>query len=93
LRDTEQVSLLEPGGIEAFFQREVLPHVPDAWIDAEKTAIGYEINFNRYFYKPAPMRTLEDIRADIMALEHETDGLLKEILFEGKEEWYEGRGS
>lgn len=52
LRDTEQVPLLEEGGIEAFMRREVLPHVPDAWIDAGKTAIGYEISFTRYFYKP-----------------------------------------
>jgi type I restriction enzyme M protein len=52
LRDTEQVPLLEDGGIEAFFRREVLPHVPDAWIDAAATKIGYEISFTRYFYKP-----------------------------------------
>jgi type I restriction enzyme M protein len=80
LRDTEQVPLLEEGGIDAFFRREVLPHVPDAWIDADKTAIGYEINFNRYFYKPALMRTLEEIRADIVALQQESAGLLDEIL-------------
>jgi type I restriction enzyme M protein len=80
LRDTEQVPLLEEGGIEAFFRREVLPHVPDAWIDAESTRIGYEINFNRYFYKPAPMRTLEEIRTDIVALEQETEGLLDAII-------------
>ena len=52
LRDTEQVPLLEAGGIEAFFRREVLPYVPDAWIDEEATKIGYEISFTRYFYKP-----------------------------------------
>ncbi|HEX3048471.1 MAG TPA: N-6 DNA methylase, partial [Bacillota bacterium] len=80
LRDTEQVPLLEEGGIEAFFKREVLPYVPDAWIDESKTQIGYEISFTRYFYKPAPMRTLEEIMADIRALEKETDGLLEEIL-------------
>jgi type I restriction enzyme M protein len=82
LRDTEQVPLLEAGGIEAFFQREVLPHVPDAWIDASATRIGYEISFTRYFYKPQPLRTLEDIRADIEALEQETEGLLEQILVE-----------
>lgn len=80
LRDTEQVPLLEEGGIEAFFRREVLPHVPDAWIDRSGTKIGYEISFTRYFYKPHPMRTLEEIRADIEALERDTDGLLGQIL-------------
>ena len=80
LRDTEQIPLLEEGGIEAFIRREVLPHVPDAWVDAEATKIGYEISFTRYFYKPQPLRTLEEIRADILALERETDGLLDEIL-------------
>ena len=49
LRDTEQIPLQEPGGIEAFIRREVLPHAPDAWVDESKTAIGYEISFNRYF--------------------------------------------
>jgi type I restriction enzyme M protein len=80
LRDTEQVPLLEDGGIEAFFRREVLPHVPDAWIDGSATKIGYEISFTRYFYKPQPLRTLEEIRADIEALEKETEGLLDEII-------------
>ncbi len=82
LRDTEQIPLLEEGGIEAFFRREVLPYVPDAWIDEGKTRIGYEISFNRYFYKPQPLRTLAEIRADIEALERETDGLLDEILLD-----------
>jgi type I restriction enzyme M protein len=80
LRDTEQVPLLEPGGVDAFVQREVLPHVPDAWIDVSSTKIGYEISFTRYFYKPLPLRSLEEIRADILALEKETEGLLDEIL-------------
>ncbi|MDF1513487.1 MAG: class I SAM-dependent DNA methyltransferase [Anaerolineae bacterium] len=80
LRDTEQIPLLEEGGIEGFFQREVLPYVPDAWIDGSKTRIGYEVSFNRYFYQPEPLRTLDEIRADIEALERETDGLLGQIL-------------
>jgi type I restriction enzyme M protein len=80
LRDTEQVPLLEEGGIDAFMEREVLPHVPDAWIDADKTQIGYEISFTRYFYKPQPLRTLDEIRADILAVEQETEGLLGEIV-------------
>lgn len=82
LRDTEQVPLLEKGGIEAFFKHEVLPYVPDAWIDESKTQIGYEISFTKYFYKPAPLRTLEEIKADILALEKETEGLLDEIIKE-----------
>jgi type I restriction enzyme M protein len=84
LRDTEQVPLLEPGGIEAFVRREVLPHVPDAWIDEDGAKIGYEISFTRYFYQPPPLRRLEEIRADILALEQETDGLLGQILFESE---------
>ena len=80
LRDTEQVPLLEEGGIEAFLRREVLPYAPDAWYVFESVKIGYEISFTRYFYKPQPMRTLEEIRADILALEKETKGLLGEIL-------------
>lgn len=80
LRDTEQVPLLEKGGIEAFIQREVRPYAKDAWIDESKTQIGYEISFTRYFYKPQPLRTLEEITADILALEAETKGLLSEIV-------------
>ena len=82
LRDTEQVPLLENGGIEAFFRREVLPYVPDAWIDESKTQIGYEISFTRYFYKPQPLRTLEEIHRDIELLEKKTEGLLEEVLVE-----------
>ncbi len=83
LRDTEQVPLLEPGGIEAFIRREVTPYAPDAWIDEAKTTIGYEISFTRYFYKPQPLRSLEAIRADILAVEKETEGLLAQIIGEG----------
>ena len=80
LRDSEQIPLMEEGGIEAFIKREVLPHAPDAWIDESSIKIGYEISFNRYFYKPQPLRTLDEIRADILALEKETEGLLHEII-------------
>ena len=80
LRDTEQIPLQEEGGIEAFLQREVLPYTADAWYQPDSVRIGYEISFTRYFYKPQPMRTLEEIRADILALEKETEGLLGEIL-------------
>lgn len=80
LRDTEQVPLMDEGGIEAFLKREVLPHAPDAWYLPESVKTGYEISFTRYFYKPQPLRTLEEIRADILALEKETEGLLGEII-------------
>jgi type I restriction enzyme M protein len=80
LRDTEQIPLNESGGIEAFLKREVLPYAPDAWYLPETVKIGYEISFTRHFYKPQPLRTLEEIRADILALEQETDGLLNEII-------------
>jgi type I restriction enzyme M protein len=80
LRDTEQVPLLEEGGIEAFLRREVLPYAPDAWYVADSVKTGYEISFTRYFYKPKPLRTLEEIRADILELEKETEGLLGEII-------------
>jgi type I restriction enzyme M protein len=83
LRDTEQVPLLEDGGIEDFLRREVLPHAPDAWYVPDSVKTGYEISFTRYFYKPQPLRTLEEIRADILALEKETEGLLGEIVGEG----------
>ncbi|MBZ5553983.1 MAG: type I restriction-modification system subunit M [Acidobacteriia bacterium] len=86
LRDTEQVPLLEKGGIEAFIRREVLPHVPDAWYDRDSVKTGYEISFTRYFYKPQPLRTLEEIRTDILALEKETEGLLDEIVGVSRED-------
>ena len=80
LRDTEQVPLLEEGGIAAFIRREVLPYTPDAWIREDATRIGYEISFTRHFYKPQPLRTLEEISADILAIEKEAEGLLDGLL-------------
>ena len=82
LRDTEQIPLREEGGIDAFLQREVLPFAKDAWYNPKNVRIGYEISFTRYFYKPEPMRSLDDIRTDILALEQKTGGLLGEILGE-----------
>jgi type I restriction enzyme M protein len=79
LRDTEQVPLLEPGGIAAFVDREVLPYASDAWIDHSSTKIGYEISFNRYFYKPEPLRTSSAVREEILGLEKETEQLLGAI--------------
>lgn len=77
LRDTEMVPLKE--SIHEYFQREVLPHVPDAWIDEDKTKIGYEIPLNRHFYQYEPPRELEVISADIKALEEDIIRLLKEV--------------
>ena len=80
LRDTEQIPLQEQGGIDGFLRREVLPYAEDAWYGEKSVKIGYEISFNRYFHKPEPMRTLDEIGADILAVERETEGLLLEIL-------------
>jgi type I restriction enzyme M protein len=77
-RDKENIPLNVD--IESYFNNEVLPHVPDAWIDFDKTRIGYEINFTKYFYEYKPLRSLDEIRADILALEKETDGLLKNVI-------------
>ncbi|NCS94964.1 MAG: SAM-dependent DNA methyltransferase [Leptospira sp.] len=78
LRDSESIPLKED--IESYFQREVLPHVPDAWIDHEKTKVGYEINFTKYFYKYKPLRSLAEIQRDILALEEETQDMIGEII-------------
>jgi type I restriction enzyme M protein len=80
LRDTEQIPFLEEGGIEAFIRREVLPYTPDAWVKEDATKIGYEVSFTRHFYKPQPLRTLEEISADILAIEKEAEGLLDDLL-------------
>ena len=85
LRDTERVPLAED--VNAFFEREVKPHVPDAWIDESKRdakdgevgIVGYEINFNRYFYRYAPPRPLEDIEADIQGIEADIVRMLREV--------------
>lgn len=78
LRDTENIPLKQD--IQEYFNKEVLPHVDDSWIDESKTNIGYEINFTKYFYKYKPLRSLDEIRADILKLEEETDGLMKKII-------------
>ena len=85
LRDTEQIPLQKEGGIEAFLRREVLPYAADVWYQPDSVKVGYEISFTRYFYKPKLMRTLKEIRADILALENETEGLLSEILGAGEQ--------
>lgn len=78
LRDKENVSLSED--IQEYFKREVLPHVPDAWVDENKTRIGYVINFTKHFYEYKQLRSLEEITKDILELEKESEGLLKEVL-------------
>jgi type I restriction enzyme M protein len=83
LRDTEQVPLLEDGGIEAFVKREVAPYAPDAWIKKGSEKIGYEVSFTRHFYKSQPLRSIEEIRHDILALEKEAGGLLSDLLVGG----------
>ncbi|WP_421889783.1 type I restriction-modification system subunit M [Marinoscillum sp.] len=78
LRDFENVPLKE--NIHAYYLREVKPHVTEAWIDLEKTKIGYEISFNKYFYQHKPLRSLEEVSAEILQLEQESEGLIMEIL-------------
>jgi len=78
LRDYENIPLKED--VEEYFKREVLPHLPDAWIDHSKTKIGYEINFTKYFYKYKPLRSLEEIRKDILELEKLSESQIKEII-------------
>ena len=86
LRDTENVplaldtSLSASSVIHDYFLREVRPHVDEAWIAIDKTVIGYEISFNKYFYQHKPLRSLEEVTAEILALEAETDGLLKQLV-------------
>lgn len=77
-KDTENIPLRDD--IQTFFKREVLPFAPDAWWDKEETKIGYEINFNKYFYKYSPPRSLKEIAADLLAIEEETENLLNEIV-------------
>jgi type I restriction enzyme M protein len=80
LRDFENVPLKED--VQAYFEREVKPHVKDAWIDHEKTKIGYEINFNRHFYRFTPLRPLAEIDADLKRAEEEIVRLLREVTTE-----------
>jgi len=95
-RNSEQIPFLEcpacrePGylpspedqrrAVEAFLRREVLPYAPDAWYDPESVKVGYEVSFNRYFYKPKALRSLEEVRADLLEVEKEAEGALAEIL-------------
>jgi len=78
LRDSESVPLAD--NIHDYFLREVKPHVAEAWIDLDKTKIGYEISFNKYFYQHKPLRAIEEVSAEILSLEQENEGLIMDIL-------------
>jgi len=78
LRDTEKIPLKE--NIYAYFLREVKPHVAEAWINLDSTKTGYEISFNKYFYRHKPLRNIEAVSSDILQLEEEGEGLIREIL-------------
>ena len=79
-RDYERIPLDED--IEEYFEREVKPHLPDSWMDRDSDKIGYEINFTKYFYKYEPPRSLTDITDELLKLERESDGLMKQIIGE-----------
>ena len=78
LRDHERVPLIED--IDDYYRREVKPHLPDSWLDKRKNKVGYEINFNRYFYQYTPLRSLKEIADEMLALERKSEGLLNEVL-------------
>jgi type I restriction enzyme M protein len=78
LRDTERIPL--DVDIDEYFEKEVKPHLPNSWVDKEKTQIGYEINFTKYFYKYTPLRSVKDVLQDLLDLEKESDGLMNELI-------------
>ena len=78
LRDREKVPLMQE--IDDYFQAEVVPYVPDAWIDEKKTVKGYEISFTKYFYRYQPLPSLEEIAADVLVLTQETEDILQNII-------------
>src|SRR5690606_17369988 len=78
LRDSEQISLNET--IIDYFIREVQPHVAEAWINLDSVKIGYEISFNKYFYQHTPLRSIAEIKDELLKLEEQADGLLADIL-------------
>ena len=78
LRDHESVPL--KGNIHDYFKTEVAPHVPEAWINLDSVKIGYEISFNKYFYRHKPLRSMEEVAKDILDLEHQAEGLIADIL-------------
>lgn len=78
LRDSENIPLSET--IHGYFLREVKPHVDEAWIDLDKTKIGYEISFNKYFYQHKPLRTIDEVVQELLELEKLSEGVIKEII-------------
>ncbi len=78
LRDSEAILLKD--SIHRYFKTEVKSHVPEAWVNLDSVKIGYEISFNKYFYRHKPMRSLDAVTQDILALERKADGLITEIL-------------
>ena len=78
--DTEIIPFTYEGGIDAFIQNEVHPYAPDAFVKPGSEKVGYELSFTKYFYKPVQLRPMQEIIADLKALEKETDGMLAEIL-------------
>jgi type I restriction enzyme M protein len=78
LRDTERIPL--DVDIDEYFEREIKPHLPNSWVDKDKTQIGYEINFTKYFYKYSPLRSVQDVLKDLLDLEKESDGLMNELV-------------
>lgn len=78
LRDTERIPL--DVDIDDYFKKEVKPHLPNSWVDKDKTQVGYEINFTKYFYKYTPLRSVQDVLKDLMDLEKESDGLMNELV-------------
>lgn len=80
LRDYENIPFKYEGGIDAFIRNEVLPYAPDAWVDEDKTEIGYEISFTKYFYKPVELREMDEILGDLKELEKKADGMMAEIM-------------
>lgn len=80
LRDTENIPFQYEGGIHTFIEKEVLPYAPDAYVDEDKTKIGYEISFTKYFYKPVKLRDMKDILASLAELEKESEGVMDDIV-------------
>ncbi len=80
LRDTENIPFTYDGGIDAFIEKEVRPYAPDCWLDEDKTKIGYEISFTKYFYKPVELRDMKDILASLKELEKESEGVMDDIV-------------
>ena len=80
LRDTENIPFQYEGGIHTFIEKEVLPYAPDAYVDEDKTKIGYEISFTKYFYKNVKLRDMKDIVASLAELEIESEGVMDDIV-------------